>query len=98
AILLVAAPASAQTLPATAPATAPVQGQVSDLNGLPILRVTIRGNTRTSTQLILDQVRSQPGQPYSEDLFALDVRAVSALERFVFVDAARALVANPDGT
>ncbi len=53
--------------------------------GLPIRRVDVVGNTRTDTRLILDQVRSQPGQRYSEALVNVDNRAIAALDRFVTV-------------
>ncbi|HUO10715.1 MAG TPA: outer membrane protein assembly factor BamA [Phycisphaerae bacterium] len=87
---LLPAPLFAQST-APAPATSRVPekrpaGPVS-LEGLPILRVEVIGNTRTETRLILDQVRSQPGQPYALSLVDVDQRAIAALDRFVTVSA-----------
>ncbi len=62
-------------------ATAPV----SSIEGKPILKVEIVGNARTPTQLILDQIRSQPGQLYSQALIDVDNKSISALDRFVTV-------------
>ncbi len=59
-------------------------GPVS-LEGLPILRVEVVGNSRTDTRLILDQVRAQPGQNYSHALVDVDQRAVAALDKFLTV-------------
>ena len=83
-LLLAALPGAllAQTRPAPAgggPLGSPV------LEGQPIVRVEVVGNTRTPTQLVLDQVRSQPGQVYSLPLVDLDCRAIAALDRFVTV-------------
>jgi outer membrane protein insertion porin family len=84
-LLALAASAAAQTRPAaTAPAGIPAGGTAA-LEGLPIIRVEIVGNNRTPTQLILDQIRSQPGQPFSQALLDVDYKAVSALDRFVVV-------------
>ncbi|HEY4328449.1 MAG TPA: outer membrane protein assembly factor BamA [Phycisphaerae bacterium] len=58
------------------------QGPVA-LEGLPILRVEIKGNTRTDTQLILDQIRSQQGQAYSLALVDVDNKSIAALDKFV---------------
>jgi outer membrane protein insertion porin family len=57
------------------------------VEGLPILRVEVVGNTRTPTQLILDQIRSQPGEPYSGALADIDSRSIGALDRFLTVRA-----------
>ena len=78
--------ASAQSQPAGTRATTGASG-ASPVEGLPILRVEIQGNTRTPTQLILDQVRSQPGQPYSRALVDVDNKSIAALDRFVTVRA-----------
>jgi outer membrane protein insertion porin family len=59
----------------------------ASLEGLPILRVEVVGNTRTETRLITDQVRAQAGQAYSHALVDVDVRAVAALDRFITVRA-----------
>src|SRR4051812_40482922 len=70
-----AQPALAQGGAAT-PATQPTTAAASILNGLPILKVEVNGNTRTNAQLILDQVRAQEGQIYSRDLIDIDVKAI----------------------
>ncbi|HVT79372.1 MAG TPA: outer membrane protein assembly factor BamA [Phycisphaerae bacterium] len=57
----------------------------SSVEGKRILSVQIVGNNRTSTQLIMDQIRSQPGQLYSQAIVDNDTRAISALDRFVTV-------------
>ena len=58
------------------------QGPAS-LEGLTILRVEIKGNTRTDARLILDQIRSQQGQAYSLALVDVDNKSIAALDRFV---------------
>ena len=72
--------------PATPPARAaeqrPAAGPAS-LEGLPVLRVEVVGNTKTDTGLILAQVRSVPGQNYSQALVDVDNRAIAALDRFI---------------
>jgi outer membrane protein insertion porin family len=94
-VLLVAA-SQGQTMPGGA-ATRPGGGAAaglgpSVLEGLPIVRggggwgtVEVEGNKRTPTQLIMDQIRSQPGQAYSRALAEVDQVSVSALERFAWV-------------
>lgn len=84
ALLFLAAVASGQ---ATQPA--------SSVEGKPILNVEIVGNTRTPTQLILDQVRSQPGQLYSQALIDIDYKSIAALDRFVTVRSEFIPVADP---
>ena len=88
AVSLIPLPANAQTpAPANPPATPSraVQQRTgpSSLEGLPILRVEVVGNTKTDTNLILAQVRSVPGQGYSQSLVDVDNRAIAALDRFV---------------
>ena len=79
-----ALPGTALGQAATAPGVA-VQGAqgLEALEGLPILRVVVEGNTRTPTALVLDQVRAQPGQPFSQALVAVDLNAIASLDRFV---------------
>ncbi len=96
--LAAAAPALAQDAPTPAsPSNNRTQSPPSQiterptgpasLEGLPILRVEVVGNTRTDTRLITDQVRAQSGQAYSHALVDVDVRAVAALDRFITVRA-----------
>jgi outer membrane protein insertion porin family len=100
-LLALAGMACAQTLPATAPAAPPgaAPGRVGPaaVEGLPILSVEVKGNERTPTQLILDQVRSQPGQPYSLALVDVDNKSIAALDRFVSVKAEFEPVAGDQG-
>ncbi|MGN6369524.1 MAG: outer membrane protein assembly factor BamA [Phycisphaerae bacterium] len=75
-------PANAPTTPGRTVEQRPPSGPAS-LEGLPILRVEVVGNTKTDTRLILDQVRSVPGQNYSQRLVDVDNRAIAALDRFI---------------
>ena len=77
------APLAAQTTGPAAPDARPA-GPAS-LEGLPILRVEVVGNVHTDSRLILDQVRAQPGQPYSRQQIDVDTRSIAALDRFVTV-------------
>ena len=93
-VLLLAAVGHGQTLPAGGTAGAAGAGPAV-LEGLPIVRVEVEGNTRTTNQLILDQVRSQPGQVYSRALVDVDNKAVAALDRFVTTEVRVVAVENP---
>ena len=92
-LLALAGVASAQTRPVaeTAPAGGTHRAGPTAVEGLPILRVEIVSATntplRTPTQLILDQIRSQAGLPYSGTLVDVDSKSIAALDRFVTVQA-----------
>ncbi|MEI8196490.1 MAG: POTRA domain-containing protein, partial [Phycisphaerae bacterium] len=78
------------TNPTTRPGASTVVTPVAvneTLEGLPIARVEVLGNTRTDAKMILDQVRSQAGQNYSHAAVDQDVRTIAALERFITVRA-----------
>jgi outer membrane protein insertion porin family len=77
--------AAAQTSPA--PAVNPATNTPDVLAGKPISKVEIVGNTRTDTQVILSNIRTAPGQPYSRAAVDVDVRALASLGRFVTVQA-----------
>jgi outer membrane protein insertion porin family len=89
--------------PATAPAS--TQGQPTRIitpaagqnvpDGLRVLSVQVIGNTRTDTSLILNQVRTQVGQPYSSPLVASDTNSIAALDRFLTVEAGFERVPDP---
>lgn len=83
-------PADRAGNPATRPASATVVTPLAlneSLEGLPIARVEVTGNTRTDAKVILDQVRSQAGQNYRHAAVDQDVRTIAALERFITVRA-----------
>jgi outer membrane protein insertion porin family len=84
---LVPTPPVAPAAPGTAPGTPSTPTAIPTLEGLPIVRVEVVGNTRTDTGLILAQVRAQPGQPYSKTLIDVDTHSIAALDRFVTVRA-----------
>lgn len=84
--LVAVAPGWGQTAVAPTAAT-PAAAERSPLDGLPVQRVEIEGNTRTEGALILQQIRTQTGQAYSKALVEVDTRAISALDRFVTVRA-----------
>jgi outer membrane protein insertion porin family len=79
-------PAGTATPPSPTAAT-PTPAERGVFDGLPVQRVEVEGNTRTDTALILQQVRTQPGQPYSKALVDVDTVAIAALDRFVTVRA-----------
>ncbi len=83
------APVLAQTNPPSAVTPSPrsTPAGPSSLEGLPILRVDVVNNRQTDARLILDQVRAQPGQPYSRAQIDVDTRSVASLDRFVTVRA-----------
>lgn len=86
----------AQTPPAppAAPGGVVERGINVALQGLPIQRVEVLGNTRTETKLILDQVRAQAGQAYDRRQVDVDVRAIAALDLFLTVRAE--VIPTPD--
>jgi outer membrane protein insertion porin family len=67
-----------------APAANP---EPSVLEGLPVLRVDVVGNTRTDARVILAPVRTQAGQPFSRALVDVDVQTIAALDLFAEVSA-----------
>lgn len=44
--------------------------------------VHVRGNTRTETRVILDEIRTRPGQPFNPQTWARDVQAVKDMGVF----------------
>ena len=88
-----AAPATAPNLPSIQQPTPQPATQI--VEGLLIRKVEVVGNTRTDARLILDQVRSQPGQRYSQALVDVDTRAIAALDRFVTVYPQFQLIEDP---
>lgn len=83
--------------PVTRPAgSALVERPAGSLEGLPILRVEVVGNTRTDARLILDQIRAQAGQAFSRSQVDVDTRSIAALDRFVSVVANVIRQENPD--
>ncbi len=73
-----------------------LMGQGIDLNGRPVANVTVEGLHRVRAQLVLNQIRTEPGDPYDEALVAKDIENITRLGRFskVRVDASQ----NADGT
>jgi outer membrane protein insertion porin family len=100
-LLALAGTAFAQTRPGAGGTGAVAAGTVrvgpAAVVGLPILRVEVEGNKRTPAQLILDQIRSQPGEPYSGALVDIDSRSIAALDRFVTVKAEFEAVESDQG-
>jgi outer membrane protein insertion porin family len=85
AVLLSASFARAQTsAPASRPsATVVFPGRDTDvLEGRPILRVEVAGNSRTPSEAILAVTRVQGGQLYARNQVEVDVRNLAALEKF----------------
>jgi outer membrane protein insertion porin family len=75
--------------------TAPAFAQGLDLAGRPVKEVRISGLERVQPQLVLNQVRTEPGQPYDPEQVALDIRNITRLGRFATVRAD--VKQGPDG-
>lgn len=56
--------------------------------------VYVNGNSRTETQVILDEVRSRPGKPFRADTWARDLQAVKNMG--IFWTAAATAATRPD--
>ena len=90
---LVAAPARAQSPTPAAPvaeATEPPAPAPTSDRGLQVLSVDVRnisGEPIADARKVLNQVRTQPGQPYSPDLLNVDLKTIAAMDLFVTIEA-----------
>lgn len=54
----------------------------NDLAGLPVRQVDLLGLRRVSRQIVLNQIRTTPGEPFDPDLVSQDVRNLTRINEF----------------
>jgi len=67
-----------------------------DVEDRPIADVRVEGTEKVDPQLVLNQIRTQPGDPYDKDRVAQDIVNITRLGRFSRVQAR--VEPNPDGS
>ncbi len=72
------------------------QAQSENLENRPVSQVLIEGLQQVSEQLVRNQIRLDPGEPYSADVVAQDIVRITHLGRFSSVVAE--VAPNEDGT
>jgi len=62
-------------------------GQAVDVAGRPVAEVRVTGVSQVAPQFVLNQVRTQAGEPYDPEQVAEDIRNITRLGRFDSVEA-----------
>ena len=86
ALLLLIPPARAQTFPATRPAARQTMAYAS-LRGKKVEDVRVLGNTQVSTAVILNVVRTKPGDLFDPDTVEEDYQRIYSMKKFANVEA-----------